>query len=253
MIILLAIAIAILYIIIQRLCSSAENSQTFIASDRSTGATEETAIPLGEILPLICPYERLDEDIKWNLEQNPDAKFVYNFRTINLPPITYPTIISTSSSDEGDYFCDYTMISHIGHRFMIFYNIYEFMDVEIFLRQIRVKKDGVYQYIQSPEVKAKFPTFCKLYNNAHRVDKELLYDLPFLTTLDAERKILLLAVWVDESSLDKMGDLDKYHIAMWKVLDQLLEELQKGGILDQTKENLVKTFFRIGRILTRLS
>ena len=253
MVIILIAAVIILYFIISNFGSSTADSQPMDAATRSAGATEETAKPLGEILPLICPYERLDEDIKWNLEQNPDAKFVYNFRTINLPPITYQTIISTSSSDEGDYFCDYTMISHIGHRFMIFYNIYEFMDVEIFLRQIRVKKDGVYQYIQSPEVKAKFPTFCKLYNNAHRVDKELLYDLPFLTTLDAERKILLLAVWVNESSLDKMGDLDKYHIALWKVLGQLLEELRKGGILDQTKENLVKNFFRIGRILTRLS
>ena len=220
---------------------------------RSAGATEETAKPLGEVLPLICPYERLDEDIKWNLEQNPDAKFVYNYRTITFPPITYPTVISTSSSDEGDYFCDYAMVSEIGHRIMIFYNIYEFMDVELFLRQIRVKKDGVYQYIQSPEVKAKFPTFCKLYNNALKVDKELLYDLPFITTLDAERKVLLLAVWVHESSLDKMGDMDKYHIALWKIVAQLLEELQKCGILDQTKEKLVKTFYRIGRILTRLS
>ena len=75
MVIILIAAVIILYFIISNFGSSTADPQSMDAATRSAGATEETAKPLGEILPLICPYERLDEDIKWNLEQNPDAKF----------------------------------------------------------------------------------------------------------------------------------------------------------------------------------
>ena len=71
--------------------------------------------------------------------------------------------------------------------------------------------------------------------------------------MDAERKVLLLAVWLQDSSLEKQGDLDKYHIALWKILAQMLEEMQKSGMLNQTKKALVKNFFRMGLMINRLS
>lgn len=253
MIVLAIIAIVVFFFIIMGSSSSTEETQPASNVDRSAGTTEETAQPLGEILPLICPYQRLDEDIKYNLEQNPDAKFVYNYRTVEFPMLTYPAVVSTSPGDDGECMCDYMLISPTGNRFMIFYNIYEFMDVEYFLSQIRVKENGVYEYKQTAEVKQRCPTFCKLYNNARKVDKELVYDLPFLTTMDAERKVLLLAVWLQDSSLEKQGDLDKYHIALWKILAQMLEEMQKSGMLNQTKKALVKNFFRMGLMINRLS
>lgn len=235
--------------------SSAGTSQSAPKQDRSAGSSEETAIPLNEILPLVCPYNKLDEDIKYNFEQNPGAERVFNFRILKFQDgigLEYPVVIHTSKSNDGEYCCDYTMFSEIGHRFMIFYNIYEFMDVELFLRQIRVKENGKYVYKQSDEVKKKIPTFCKLINNAAKVDKELAYGLPFITFMDAEQKVPLMAAWFHESSLEKDGDMDKLHIAMWKILFQMLDEMQKGGVLDQTKEKLCKNFVRIGLMLNRI-
>lgn len=253
MIVFIIIAIIILVITLMS-SSTTDKTRTTLNTDRNAGITEETALPLGDILPLICSYDKLDEDIKYNLENNPNAKFVYNYRTMESPyGIPYSVIISTSKMGNNEYSCDYTLLGMTDERFMIFYNIYEFLEVEFFLRQIRVKENGKYIYKQSDEVKQKLPTFCKLINNAIKVDKEYTYGLPFISFLDAEQKMPLLATWIHVSDLKKEGDMDKFHIAMWKILSQLTDEMQKAGILNQSKKALVQNLVRIGLLYNRLT
>jgi hypothetical protein len=75
MVIILIAAVILLYFIISNFGSSTADPQPMDAATRSAGATEETAKPLGEILPLICPYERLDEDNKSLISKTrPDIK-----------------------------------------------------------------------------------------------------------------------------------------------------------------------------------
>ncbi|MBR5899758.1 MAG: hypothetical protein IKZ14_09880 [Muribaculaceae bacterium] len=232
---------------------SGDNTQPQQGKDRSAGTTEDTALPLGKVLPFICSYKQLDDDIKYNFEKNPYDSRSINYRTLNTGVLEYPVFLYTTKGNDGEYSCDYTLFSPIGGRFMIFFNIYDLIEDLLFLQQIRVKKNGVYEYRQTSEAKQKVPTFFKLMNNAAKVDKELVYGLPFLSFLDAEQKYPLLAVWFHESSLEKEGDMDKMHIALWKILQQLIEEMQNSGILTETKNKLVKNIMKIGFMLNRIS
>ena len=69
---------------------SGDNTQPQQGKDRSAGTTEDTALPLGKVLPFICSYKQLDDDIKYNFEKNPYDSRSINYRILNTGVLEYP-------------------------------------------------------------------------------------------------------------------------------------------------------------------
>lgn len=204
------------------------------------GCTEDTATPIKRLLPIIVQYDDLEPDIKVNLRK---GNLALNYRTIKFFDfIEYLIVITTMRGEDGTCSCDYTMFG--SNRFMIFYNIYDL--IELFLVQIREKVDGVYKYHFSKEVIQKMPTLCKLFANAEKSDKQPHSDgLPMISFLDAEKKYPLLCAWFKEDTLQKQGDMDKLHIALFKILNQIVSESNNAGILNQSKKTMVKNILKL--------
>ncbi len=218
------------------------------AEDELAGTTEDTATPLKRMLPLFCRLEDLEPDIKYNLEHAGSDR-VFNFRTLRCGTVEYLVTTSTSiDRNTGECMVDYTMV--LSSSFGIFYNLYELL--ELFLRQIREKKGGIYDYHLSKEVRQKMPVFCKLLDNARKNDENLTYGLPFITFLDQERKYPLLCAYFEETAISKEGDMDKLHISLVKIVVSLVAEVNKAGLLDQSKKTLVNNGLRMMRIMFNL-
>lgn len=217
--------------------------------DELAGTTEDTATPLKRVLPLFCTYDDLELDIKYNLDHT-DSNRVYNYRTYKMGIIEYEIIVSTNIDRETN-FCmvDYTMIT--SSSFAIFYNLYETLD--FLLPQIREKRDGVFIYHTTKEVRQKVPTFCVLLSNAEKNDKKPTYGLPFISFLDVERKYPLLYAFFNDEALKKEGDMDKLHISLLKIVLQLATEVSKADILTQTKKTMFKNLTKMIRMFILLN
>lgn len=204
------------------------------------GCTKETAFPLNHLLPFFVQYDDLETDIKENLKK---GKMAVNYRKITLLDVMeYLVVITTMKGEDKICTCDYTMIG--PSTFTIFYNIYDLL--ESFLVQIREKVDGVYKYHFSKEVLQKMPTFCKLFANAEKSENQLQTDgLPMISFLDSEKKYPLLCAWFKEDVLQKEGDMDKLHIALFKLLTQIISESSNVGILNQSKETMVRNALKL--------
>lgn len=211
------------------------------------GCSPEDPAELKKLLPFICTYNDLENDIKINLKKG--EKFTYNFRTIVFYNIPFDVIVCTQHY-EDQYCCDYTFIPKHGSFFLIYYNIYN--QLEFILRQIREKRNGIYFYHFSKEIKDKIPTLVKLFDNLELAKKGRC-GMPYIDFLDEEAKYPLLAIGIKQNEINSPDDTSKFHIALYKILIQLTEECNKAGFLDQSKKQLVNNLMKILLMAHRLN
>lgn len=206
------------------------------------GCSSDDPAQLKRLLPLICSYNDLEPDIKVNLKKG-DA-VVYNFRVVEwFGGIPYDLLVTTSNFGDDRYLCDYTVLPRFGNTILIYYNIYD--EILVLLRQIRLKENGVYTYKFSNEVKKKVPTLVKLFANLEKA-KKAQYGIPYIEFIDDEKKYTILAVGIKADTINSCEDINKIHLALFKVFLKVLEECNKAGILDQSKVQLAKNLVRIG-------
>lgn len=215
------------------------------------GCTEETAIPLQRLLPLVVRYDDLEPDIKINLSRaskKNGMKSVTNYRTMHedLPMGLgdYMIGVDTTMEDNSDGICVCTYVMMMHSRFVVMYNLYDIL--EKFLMQIREKtSEGYVYHIDNKEVVQKMPTFCALYKQASNPDKLMI------TFIDNEKKYPILAQsYTYEFFESKIKDMNIVHKAMFKIVDKLTTEVQNTGLLNQSKMTLLKNVLRIGRVIS---
>lgn len=212
------------------------------------GCTDNEPAQLKRLLPFLCQYNELETDIKINLKKG--GKIVYNFRTVELFGVPFDVVIGTSMLDDNRYCCDYTFCPKFGNTIMIYYNIYD--EILFLLRQIREKKNGVYTYKFSNEVKRKVPTLVKLFANLEKT-KKAQYGMPYIDFIDEKKQYTLLAVAIKADSINSSKDMDKIHIALFKIFAQIVEECDKAGFLEQTRKQMTRNLIRIGMAAYRIS
>ena len=212
------------------------------------GMTEDNPAPFRKLIPLICEYEDLEEDIKENLK---DKDIAYNYRVFPLGPIQYPVVVRTErhSEDRNCFLCDYTQIMSVG--IVVYYNIFDLFDT--LWHQIRVKNGPSYDYVLSAEVRKKLPTLVTLFNNAGINEENPHSKLPFITFIDEEKKYPLLCACFFNEDIEKEGAMDYIHLSLFKVLSRLKEEVESAGLLSQTKRKLFLSALRIASMASRLS
>ena len=152
--------------------------------------------------------------------------------------------------DDNRYCCDYTFCPKFGNTIMIYYNIYD--EILFLLRQIRKKENGVYTYKFSDEVKRKVPTLVKLFANLEKT-KKAQYGIPYIDFIDEKKQYTLLAVAIKADSINSSKDMDKIHIALFKIFAQIVEECDKAGFLEQTRKQMTRNLIRIEMAAYRIS
>ena len=217
------------------------------------GCTEETAIPIKRLLPLIVSYDRLEPDIKINLGRaikHNGMKSVTNYRTYHedLPfgLGDYLVGVDTTMEDNSNNMCVCTYVFMMNTRLVVMYNLYDIL--ENLLLQIREKTNNGYEYHISKEVLHKVPTFCSLYKQADNADK------PMITFMEDERKYPILAKSYTYDFFEKnIKDINIVHKALFKIVSKLIDEVQNAGFLTQSKMTLLKNVLRIGRAISFLN
>lgn len=77
--------------------------------------------------------------------------------------------------------------------------------------------------------------------------------VPYLSTIDEKKEHLLLMAYFNEESIDNQEGIWVLQESLLKIAIKLTEEINKAGILNQSKLNLLKNFIKASLIANRLN
>lgn len=77
--------------------------------------------------------------------------------------------------------------------------------------------------------------------------------MPYIDFIDEKKQYTLLAVAIKADSINSSKDMDKIHIALFKIFAQIVEECDKAGFLEQTRKQMTRNLIRIGMAAYRIS
>ena len=199
---------------------------------------------LKRLLPLFSAYNDLEPDMKQEIKKYRIARVVRRIDFYNIP---YCVIAEVEQVSDEDFLVTYMFLGNSGQNILLAINVEDI--VEFLVRQIREKTDEGYIYHLSKEVRKKLPVFSKLMDNAE-FQKE---SVPYLSTIDEKKEHLLLMAYFNEESIDNQEGIWVLQESLLKIAIKLTEEINKAGILNQSKLNLLKNFIKASLIANRLN
>ena len=199
---------------------------------------------LKRLLPLLCGYNDLDSDMKQVIRKFRFARVIRRFDILNIP---YYVIAEIEQVNDDEFITTYIFLGNSGKYILIAINVENIIDSLV--RQIREKSNEGYKYHLSKEVRKKLPVFSKLMDNAKK-QKE---SIPYLSTIDSKNEHLLLMAFFNEESIENQKGIWVLQESILKIAIKLAEEVDKAGLLNQSKATLIKRVLRISLLANRLN